>query len=192
MTHHSRVNRPDAGIRLLAALATAVLASLAAAQEAPRAYDVPGRGKLQFLVPDEWFDEPRPRPGGLPAVRFFSRLGPRPPFEMSITIAWSTSKPPSYGDPERLRVFVAQSAEETAPAAAEPRLVVQELEGAGGLGYYFRATIKSPPAGEWPHLTRGALVVGDLLVTFTILAAEPGAPQVERALKMLTSGRRVP
>lgn len=61
-----------------------------------------------------------------------------------------------------------------------------------GLGYYFQATIKAPPAGEWPHLTRGAIVVGDLLVTFTIFAAEPGAPAVERALRMLKSARRVP
>jgi hypothetical protein len=179
-------------IRLAAGLVAAALAMLALAQEAPRAYDVPGRGKLQLLVPDAWFDEPRSQPGRLPSVRFFDKLGPQPPFDMAITIAWSTSKPPSYGNPARLRAFVAQSAEELGPAAAEPRLDLHEIPGAGGLGYYFRATIKAPSPREWPNLTRGAIVVGDLLVTFTILAAEPGAPEIERALKMLTSARRVP
>ncbi|MGH8681795.1 MAG: hypothetical protein ACREVP_09870 [Burkholderiales bacterium] len=179
-------------IRLAACLIAATVASLALAQENARAYDVPGRGKVQFLVPDAWFDAPRPRPGGLPSVRFFDKLGPRPPFDLSITIAWSTSKPPSYGSPERLRAFVAQSRDDVAAAAAAPRPELREIEGAGGLGYYFQATIESPPAGEWPHLTRGAIVVGDLLVAFTILAAEPDAPQVGRALKMLASGRRVP
>ncbi|MGH8701637.1 MAG: hypothetical protein ACREVR_10760, partial [Burkholderiales bacterium] len=73
-----------------------------------------------------------------------------------------------------------------------PRLDLREIEGASGIGYYFQATIKAPPAGEWPNLTRGAIVVGDLLVTFTILAAEPAAPAVERALRMLKTARRVP
>jgi hypothetical protein len=179
-------------IRLAAGLVAAMAAALALAQETPRAYEVPGRGTVRFLVPDAWFDEPRSTPGGLPSVRFFDKLGPQPPFAMSITIAWSTRKPPSFGNPPRLRAFVVQSAEELAPAAAEPRLDVQEVPGAGGLGYYFRATLKAPPAGEWPNLVRGAIVAGDLLVAFTIHAAEPGAPEVERALKMLTSARHVP
>jgi hypothetical protein len=179
-------------IRLAAGLVAAAVASAALAQEAPRAYDVSGRGKVQFLVPDAWFDAPRPRPGGLPSVRFFDKLGPHPPFEMSITIAWSTRKPPSYADPQRLRAFVAQAADDVAAAAAEPPPDLREIEGASGLGYYFQATIKAPLAGEWPHLTRGAIVVGDLLVTFTIFAAEPAAPAVERALRMLKSARRVP
>jgi hypothetical protein len=151
-------------IRLAAGLIAAALAALALAQEAPRAYDVPGRGKMQLLVPEDWFDEPRPHAGGLPSVRFFDKLGPRPPFEMSITIAWSTRKPPSYANPARVRAFVAQSADDVAPAAAEPSLEPREIPGAGGLGYYFRATIKAPPAGQWPNLTRGAIIVGDLLV----------------------------
>jgi len=179
-------------IRLAAGIVAAAVASAAVAQEAPRAYPVPGRGKVELEVPRDWYDEPRPRIGGLPSVRFFDRLGPRPPLDMSITIAWSTAKQPSFANPDRLRAFVAQSAEEIAPAAAEPRLDLRELEGASGVGYYFQATLKEPPAGEWPNLTRGAIVVGDLLVTFTLLAAEPGAPAVERALRMLKSARRVP
>ncbi len=178
--------------RLAASLVAAAVATAALAQETPRAYDVPGRGKLQFLVPEAWFDEPRTHPGRLPSVRFFDKLGPQPPFDMSITIAWSTTRPPSYANPARLRAFVAQSAEDVAPAAIEARLDLHEIPDAGGLGYYFRATILAPPPGEWPNLTRGAIVIGDLLVAFTILAARPGAPEVERALKMLTSARRAP
>jgi hypothetical protein len=179
-------------IRLAAGLVAAAIAAAALAQEAPRAYPVPGRGKVELEVPLDWYDAPQPRAGGLPSVRFFDRLGPRPPLDMSITIAWSTAKQPSFANPGRLRAFVAQSAEDVATTAEEPRLDLRELEGASGIGYYFHATIKTPPADEWPNLTRGAIVVGDLLVTFTILAAEPAAPAVEQALRMLKSARRVP
>jgi hypothetical protein len=179
-------------IRLAAALVAAAITSIALAQEAPRAYPVPGRGKVELQVPVDWYDDPRPRIGGLPAVRFFDRLGPRPPLDVSITIAWSTSKQPSYLDPQRLRAFVAQSADDLAAAAAEPRPDLHEIEGASGIGYYFQATIKAPASDQWPNLTQGAMVVGDLLVTFTILTADPAAPTVERALKMLKSARRVP
>jgi len=51
-------------IRVAAGLVAAAVASAALAQEAPRAYSVPGRGKVELEVPVDWYDEPRPRIGG--------------------------------------------------------------------------------------------------------------------------------
>jgi hypothetical protein len=175
---------------LLAALA--ILLPAHAADGELRSWLVPGRGKLEMIVPADWYDDPR-RPSGasLPRVRFFDRIGPRPPFDMNVTIAWSTGKEASFKDPARMRAFVAQSADELAPAAVEKSFPLREIAGENGIGYFFQATIQSPPQGSWPHLTQGAFVVGDVLLAFSILTAEPKSPAVERAIAMLRTARRM-
>ncbi len=175
----------------LLAAAAAVLPARAADGEL-RAWAVPGRGKLEMVVPADWYDEPRKTPDGLPVRRFFDQLGARPPFDMTLTIAWSVGKEASYKDPQRLRAFVAQSAEEVASAATEKRFLLREIAGTGGPGYYFHATLQSPAVGRSPHLTQGALVVDELLLAFTILTSEPKSPAIEQALAMLRTAKRTP
>jgi hypothetical protein len=181
-------------VRFLAALVglLAVLLPARAADGELRAWPIPGRGKLEMIVPSDWYDDPRGPQGGLPRVRFFDRLGPRPPFEMTVTIAWSTGKEASYKDPGRLRSFVAQSADDLASATVEKRFPLREIQSEHGVGYFFQATIQSPTAGAWPNLTQGALVTGDLLLAFSILTNDPKSPAIERAVAMLRTARRVP
>jgi hypothetical protein len=171
--------------------ALAVLVPAHAADGELRAWPVPGRGKLEMVVPADWYDDPRSPQGALPRVRFFDRLGPRPPFDMTVTIAWSTSKEASYKDPARLRAFVAQSADDVAAGAVEKSFPLREIAGDNGVGYLFRATIRTPVAGAWPHLTQGAFVAGDLLLAFSILTQDPKSPAIEQAIAMLRTARRV-
>jgi hypothetical protein len=174
---------------LLAALA--LLLPAHAADGELRGWPVPGHGKLEMIVPTDWYDDPRGQQGALPRVRFFDRLGPRPPFDMTVTIAWSTGKEASYKDPARLRAFVAQSADELAAGTVEKRFPLREIAGEHGVGYYFSATIQSPVTGAWPHLTQGAFVAGDLLLAFSILTQDPKSPAIEQAIAMLRTARRV-
>ena len=174
---------------LLAALV--LLLPAHAADGELRGWLVPGRGKLEMVVPSDWYDDPRaPSGAALPRVRFFDRLGPRPPFEMTVTIAWSTGKEASYKDPARLRAFVAQSADDLAAGTVEKRFPLREIAGENGVGYYFRATIQSPVPGAWPNLTQGAFVAGDLLLAFSILTQDPKSPVIEQAIAMLRTARR--
>ncbi len=179
-------------MRRAAALLVALAALLPAhaADRELRVWPIPGRGKLEMVVPADWYDDPRGLPGALPRVRFFDQLGPRPPFDMTVTIAWSSGKEPSFKDPARVRAFVAQSAEDVASAAVEKRLPLQEIKGENGIGYFFQATLQSPAQGGWPNLTQGAYVVGDLLLAFSIVTAEPKSPAVDQAMQMLRTAQR--
>ena len=172
--------------------ALAILLPAHAADRELRVWPIPGRGKLEMVVPAGWYDDPRGAPGALPRVRFFDQLGPRPPFDMTVTIAWSSGKEASFKDPARVRALVAQSAEDLASAAVEKRFPLQEIKGENGIGYFFQATIQSPTQGSWPNLTQGAFVVGDLLLAFSILTAEPKSPAVDRAIQMLGTAQRGP
>jgi len=172
--------------------ALAILLPAHAADGELRAWPVPGRGKLEMIVPAAWYDDPRSAQGALPRVRFFDRLGPRPPFDMTVTIAWSTGKEASYKDPARLRAFVAQSADDLAAGTVEKNFPLRELAGGNGVGYKYQATIQAHLAGAWPHLTQGAFVAGDLLLAFSILTQDPKSPAIEQAIAMLRTARRVP
>jgi hypothetical protein len=111
---------------------------------------------------------------------------------MTVTIAWSTGKDASFKDPSRLRAFVGQTAGELAAGTVEKRLPLREFQGENdGLGYFFQGTIQSPTAGNWPNLTQGAYVAGDLLLAFSILTAEAKSPAIERAIAMLRTARRL-
>jgi hypothetical protein len=176
--------------RLAAAALAAVIAAAAAADTELRTYPVPGRGKIELVVPADWYDEPKPGAGGIPAIRFFDRLQAAPAFDMVITIVWPMPGADFPGEPRRLRALVSQAAEAVAPGAAERQVTIFEIPVEGGAGYYFRATAKAAPPGQLTHLAQGALAVKDLMLTFTILTAERNSPAVEQALAMLRSARR--
>jgi len=178
--------------RLAAALSAAALAATAAAAPTElRSYPVPGRGKVEMVVPADWYDEPKPGAGGIPVVRFFDQLRGAPAFDMIVSIVWAVPGADFPGEPRRLRALVSQAAEAIAGGAAETRLTILELPVDNGVGYYFRATAKTAASGQPTHLTQGALAANDLMLTFTILTADHNSPAVEQALAMLKSARRV-
>jgi hypothetical protein len=176
--------------RLAAAAAAALLAASALAQEEPRSYPVPGRGTLTLQVPTDWFDEPKPGPTGIPALRFFDRLQPPREFEMSATVLWTAPGGSPYASKASLRALVEKAAADVAPGAAERELPLREFPVEGGAGFMFEASARSAQPGEPAFLTRGALAAGDLTITFTILTTDRTSPAIGRAIEMLRTARR--
>lgn len=177
-------------LRLAAAAVAALLVTAAAAQEEPRSYDVPARGRLTFVVPSDWFDEPKAAPTGIPSIRFFDRIKPPRDFDMSISVLWTPPGASPYGSKASLRTLVQQAADDVAKGAAERDLPLQEFPVEGGAGFLFEATARFAKAGEPSYLTRGALAAGDLTITFTILTTDRNSPAIARAIEMLRSARR--
>jgi hypothetical protein len=176
--------------RLGVALLAALVATLALAQEEPRTYTVPARGKLTFQVPADWYDEPKIGPTGIPSIRFFDRVETPRGFEMSTTVLWTPPGASPYGSKASLRALVQKAAEDVAPGAAEREFPLREFPVEGGAGFLFEATAKAAKPGEPAYLTRGALGAGDLTITFTILTTERQSPTIAQAIEMLRTARR--
>jgi hypothetical protein len=177
-------------LRLAAALAAALIAAAALAQEEPRAYVVPARGTLTLQVPADWFDEPKVGATGIPSIRFFDRVEAPRGFDMSTTVLWTPPGASPYGSKASLRALVQKAAEDVAPGAAEREFPLQEFPVEDGAGFLFEATARSAEPGEPAYLTRGALGAGDLTITFTILTTERRSPAIAQAIEMLRSARR--
>ena len=69
--------------------------------------------------------------------------------------------------------------------AVESAFPLSSLSGNQARGYYFHATDRAPAAGEYKYLYQGAVVVGRLVVTFTVLFNDDGKRDAQAALDVV-------
>ena len=170
---------------LLLGLATATTA-LAADME-KKAFALPDNSKLELAVPPGWKDEVKAKQGQAPAAAI--ALTPREgaPFQVVVTPIGRQRAGSSADTAIGMRDQVQQSADKIKPSAAEQYLPVEPLTGAPGPGFYFSATDREPKPGEFKYLTQGMLLVGDVVVSFSILTNDKQEKVRDQALAMLKS-----
>jgi hypothetical protein len=156
-----------------------------AEQTADRRYPLPEHGVFQMKVPASWKDEvQQPDDNRLPpAISFRPASGDQ--FLILISPIWKVKKDAPLLTDDDLQKMVQRAADGAQPNAVEKTLKIIELQGASGRGYYFSATDKAPEAGGYKYLTQGALLVGELTVTFTILTNVDKRDVESAALTML-------
>jgi hypothetical protein len=159
------------------------------AESTVRRYELPDHGRLALEVPDGWVDNVRQPPERLPPTISFKQKSSAA-FDILITPIWPFD-PAKRLTPAKVEEIVRDSAKKAEPQAVERKLEVRPLKGTSGSGHYFFATDKAPAPGEHKYMTQGALTVGELLVTFTILT-NPGQTDIaKQALDMLTTARHI-
>ncbi len=179
---------------LLLSLATS--ATAIAADGDKQVFALPDSSKLELAIPPGWKDELKANPGakGNPgsapaAVMLTPRDGA--PFEVVVQPV-ARQKPGTSVDTEiQMRASVQQSADKVKPSASEVYLPVEPLAGAPGPGYYFTATDREPKPDEFKYLTQGMLLVGDVVVAFSILTNDAQEKVREQALAMLKSASHI-
>jgi len=146
-------------------------------------------GTLVLDLAPHWSQEAGSSGNGTPpTIRIYRGEGSR--FAMLITPVWAGPRTaPDFGTTDSVRRIVESSAAEISPGAAEEYLKIESI-GGGKSGFMFYATDSSlvgrtPPPGEYLYLVQGALMVGKLLCTFTILTNDRPSPDAEQGLEML-------
>ena len=179
---------------LLLSLATA--ATAIAADGEKKAFALPDNSKLELTIPAGWKDElkalqgSKANQGSTPAA---VALTPRDgaPFEVLVTPVARQRQGGSADTAIQMRDSVQRSADKIKPSAMEHYLPVEHLTGAPGPGYYFSATDREPKPGEFKYLTQGMLLVGDVVVSFSILTNDAQEKTREQALAMLKSASHI-
>ena len=167
---------------LLLSLATS--ATSIAADGEKKAVALPDKSKLELAIPAGWQDELKEK-----SIALSPREGA--PFQVVLTPV-ARQKPGASADTAiQMRHNVQQAADKVKPSAMEPYLPVEPVTGAPGPGYYFSATDREPKPGEFKYLTRGMLLVGDVVVSFSILTNDKQEKARDQALAMLKSASHV-
>jgi len=179
-------------LSLLAMVSLMALASSSSPDDVSvQRYVLPQRGHFELKVPITWHARvtrtTKPVP---PQIEFAARKGA--PFIMTVTPIWQTATTQLPTNKEELRKRVEYAVGGIQPFAVETKINLIELEGASGPGFYFSATDQAPLPGGYKFMNKGALLVNDLTVMFTLLTNEGQEAIVRQALGMLQSARHVP
>lgn len=143
-----------------------------------RFFPVPGHGAFTIWVPESWRHETVLPWIEAPIIKFLPAHGQG--FRILITPAWAMENAEAgYDSPSSIRARVEDAANAAQKSAAEERIQVVPIDDV--TGFYFSATDASligrtPPPGEYRHMTQGILTVGDLLCFFTVLSNYPDDP----------------
>jgi hypothetical protein len=190
MMGQGRSENMTASIKGILALALLLLAaSTGPARAEEFTVDLGEPGSLAMDVAPYWSQDVRSPGDGLPPT-ILLRKDDGEQFAMLITPLWAMpGAEPDFGTPASVRRIVESSASEIAPGAVEEQLVIEPI-GGEKTGFMFFATDKSlvgrtPPPDEYLYLMQGAVMVGKLLCTFTVLMNDRPSPDAEQALEML-------
>jgi hypothetical protein len=175
----------------------AAAATVIAAEGEKKVFALPDNSKLELSIPAGWKDEvkanqaPKANQGSAPStVALTPREGA--PFQVHVTPVARQQHGASADTAIQMRHNVQQGADKVKPTAMEHYLAVEQLTGAPGPGYYFSATDREPKPGEFKYLTQGMLLVGDVVVAFSILTNDAQEKVRDQALAMLKSASHLP
>jgi hypothetical protein len=160
-------------------------ATAMAADGEKKAFALPDNSKLELAIPAGWQDELKEK-----SIALSPREGA--PFQVVLTPVARQKAGGSADTAIQMRHNVQQAADKVKPSALEQYLAVEELKGASGPGYYFSATDREPKPGEFKYLFQGMLLVGDVVVAFSILTNDAQEKVGDQALAMLKSASHIP
>jgi hypothetical protein len=153
-----------------------------------RRYPLGDYGSFWIEIPSSWKDELRQPSKQLPPTIFLS-----PPAGNAFLILMTPvggAKQEDLKD-EAIRGIVQKSLDRVKPQAVEKTLKLVELQGPSGKGYYFFATDKAPKPGEYKYMTQGVIVVGELIVSFTILTNDNHEKVTNETFAVLRNARHL-
>ena len=165
-------------------LSVATAATAIAADGEKKSFALPDNSKLELAIPAGWKDELKEK-----SIALSPREGA--PFQLVLTPVARQRQGTSADTAIKMRDSVQQSADKVKTGAIEPYLPVEPLTGAPGPGYYFSATDREPKPNEFKHLTQGMLLVGDVVVAFSILTNDAQEKVRDQALAMLKSASHI-
>lgn len=154
-----------------------------------RSYPIPKHGVLELAVPPSWIDSFQQPSGDLPpTIQFVPKTGTQ--FQLLITPVWSVKPGENINEPTELKALINDIGRTLLPTAVEKDLNVLELQRGDSRGYYYILTDKAPKPGEYQYMAQGAIGIGDLQLSFTLLLNAKDSDEQRSALDMLIGAKQ--
>jgi hypothetical protein len=189
--HLSKVQYADRDEPLFAAVLESMrvkrVGTSSVGEQGIRRFPIAGSGSLELRVPPSWRSDVDRSPAGLPPTITFHPASGRD-FEILITPLPLRNR--DLRNPDVLRRRVEDEGRGHLPTAMEDRVVLGEIRGPAAFGYSYSLTDKAPKPGEYEFMTRASVVVGNLVLSATILSHTKDPQSVRDALSMLQGSRQ--
>jgi hypothetical protein len=151
-----------------------------------KVYNLSGHGQLHLKMPAGWNDELRHDTVDHSPTIFISGFDGSP-FVVFVTPRWPDPQTArDFGTPKSIHDIVVKAAHAAQVQSVEGKLSIMTMGGGQGPGYYFDATDRAPKPGEFKYMRVGAVAVGEVVCTFTILTSEKKSAVKNKALSMVS------
>ena len=127
-------------------------------------------------------------PGLPPTIEFSGEKGDT--FSVQITAIPSRGGDSDFNSPAKLKKIAETLGGRMLSGSKEAALALEELKGDKAAGYVYTLTDKDPAPGSFEYITGGAVGVGDLILSVTILHHHKDAPERQAALDMLKGAKQ--
>lgn len=161
----------------------------AAEQKAIKKYPIPEHGTLEMKVPASWKGEAHKPQADMPPTMIFNPAKGND-FQVIIAVLWSKTGEQGFNSQDKVQTLVEKDGQKLLPNAVETEIILQEIQGIDHTGYYFSVTDKAPDPGEYRYMTHGAIGVGNLLLSTTILHRVKESGSVKDALSALREAKQ--
>jgi hypothetical protein len=162
---------------------------LAAEHKAIKKYPIPEHGTLELKVPTSWKGEVHKPQADMPPTMIFNPAKGND-FQVLVAVLWSKTGEQGFNSQDKVRTLVEKDGQKLLPNAVETKIILQEIQGVDHTGYYFSVTDKAPDPGEYRYMTHGAIGVGNLLLSATILHRVKESESVKDALSALREAKQ--
>jgi hypothetical protein len=165
--------------------ALAILAASAAAEQLVTS--LPDGSKLELTLPASW--QSTHQTAG-PSVTV--RLSPAASgnFVVLLTVLPVKAGSPA-STPEGLRAVITDQGNQALPSALQDHLEIAEIKGPQTIGYLYHMTDRKPEKGpgDYREADQGAILLGQNLITVTILTHPGDLATVDEAKRLLAAAR---
>jgi hypothetical protein len=162
---------------------------LAGEQKTIKKYPIPEHGTLELNVPTSWKVKVHKSQENMPPTIIFDPAKGND-FQVMITVRSGKTGEQGFNSQEGVRTLMEKDGQKLLPNVVETKIELQEIRGADHTGYYFTVTDKAPNPGEYRYMTHGAIGVGNLLLSATILHRVKESESVKDALSALREAKQ--
>jgi hypothetical protein len=126
-----------------------------------------------------------------PVVIFFPpEKAKRDTFQLTVSFFWDDGLDRNVTDPDEIKSLVESVGLKILDYSNEDELILKQIDGTSGSGYFFDLSDKSAEEGEFKYLTQGAIGTGELLIVFSLFQNELDDELRDATLTMLRNARQ--
>ena len=160
-------------------------------QTESESFSIPGNGELIMDVPKVWnYNFTVPGNNQPPIITFYNLDKDKEEiYQLNLSVLWDNSFGRNILSPKYIYSLVEKTGKQALIYSDQSELILEEITGQNGIGYWFNLSDSTAGSGEYKYLTQGALAVGELLLIFSLFSNENESILQEALLKIIMSAQ---
>ena len=148
---------------------------------------IPGHGMLIMDVPKVWNYNLTITGDQTPPIITFYNLDKDEEaiYQLNLSVLWDDGFHRNILSSEYIYSLVEKTGKQALLNSDQSELILKEIVGQDGSGYWFNLSDRNAGSGEYQFLTQGALAVGELLIIFSLFSNDNDSILQEALLKII-------